>query len=65
MVTYGYYPSIPHALRFTKGGKGLIYAPLCTGGMGLMPQPVVALYVKQLLTQKPEDGTINWPKHVA
>jgi hypothetical protein len=23
-VTYGCYPSIPHALRFTKGGKGLV-----------------------------------------
>ena len=23
-VTYGYYPSIPHVLRFTMGGKGLV-----------------------------------------
>jgi hypothetical protein len=30
-LTYGCYPSIPHALRFTKGGKGL------------MPHPVVIL----------------------
>jgi hypothetical protein len=24
-VTYGCYPSIPHVLRFTKGGKGLMH----------------------------------------
>jgi hypothetical protein len=27
-VTYGCYPSIPHALRFTKGGKGLMPHPV-------------------------------------
>jgi hypothetical protein len=27
-VTYGCYPFIPHALRFTKGGKGLIPNPV-------------------------------------
>ena len=28
MVTYGCYPSIPHALRFTKGCKGLMPHPV-------------------------------------
>jgi hypothetical protein len=27
-ITYGFYPSIPHALRFTKGGKGLMPHPV-------------------------------------
>jgi hypothetical protein len=27
-VTYGCYPSIPHALRFTKDGKGLMPHPV-------------------------------------
>jgi hypothetical protein len=27
-VTYGCYPSIPHALRFTKVGKGLMPHPV-------------------------------------
>jgi hypothetical protein len=27
-VTYGCYPSIPYALRFTKGGRGLMPHPI-------------------------------------
>jgi hypothetical protein len=26
---------------------------------------IVVLYVKHLVTQKPEDGHVDWPKHVA
>jgi len=37
-VTYGCYPSIHHALRFTKGGKGL------------MPHPVQSLHSKKVQT---------------
>jgi hypothetical protein len=29
-VTYGCYQSIPNALRFTKGGKGLTHHPVLT-----------------------------------
>jgi hypothetical protein len=45
-VTYGCYPSIPHALRFTKGGKWL--------GKGLMPHSVVCsvLCISRILSNQ-------------
>ena len=51
-VTYGCYPSIPHALRFTKGSKGLMPHPvvpaLMHGGDGVSRTVSLGLYLTTL-----------------
>jgi hypothetical protein len=51
-VTYGCYPSIPHALRFTKGAKGLMAHPVYFISTfhvyGNNKNPTIRSYLKQL-----------------